>query len=212
MTPTTKPRTTQDKESSYQEFVAAAQQIKNEGRKPTLDAIRDKLGKYSRSTLVEHRARWLAEQEQASQANTTLSEALEQAVLAEIGRATLALKEQHQELINEYKNQVIEYQTWLEETQKEVGNLQQALQDKIVTAQIKELDLEKRLAAEQALVLQAERREQELRQDFKDQGQQYEVRVQEAIKLQHQAELEAARAHTRAEELTKQLAEIKTKK
>lgn len=212
MTTTTQPRTHLNKEASYQDFLSAIAALDEENRPHTLDAIREKLGKYSRSTLVEHRNRWIAEQEQLAQVNTTLSEPFQKAVLTEVGRATQALKDQHQQLIDHYKQQMCEYQRLRDETNQELDSVKQELADHTAAAQERELDLEKRLAAEQALVQQAAQQLQELRQEFKDQAQVFESRLQESVKTQHQAEIEMAKANTRADELAKQLAELKVKK
>lgn len=198
-------------EIKYQEVVTIAQQLETEGRKVTHRAIREKLGRGSFSDIGKHRARWLEEKEQASAANTVLSDTFQQAVLAEIGRATKALKEQHQSLLAEYKDQLTESQEMIEEDNRELENIKQQSQDHQEAARTKEIDFEKRLAAAQALVKQATDQENTLRQELKGIIQQYETRVSEVIDARHHAELKAERASTRAEELEKQLNELKMK-
>lgn len=205
MTTTIQSRTHLNKEASYQDFLSAIAALDKEGHPQTLDAIREKLGKYSRSTLVEHRTRWLAEQEQLAQVNAILSESFQKATLAEIGRATQTLKDQHQQLIDHYKQQMREYQRLRDETHQELESVKQELVNQIAMRQERELNLEKRLAAEHALVQQAERQLQELRQELKEQAQGFETRLQESVKVQ------TAKANTRVDELTKQLTELKVK-
>lgn len=129
----------------------------------------------------------------AAQAEGDLSEPFRQAALAEIGRATEALRQNLTQQLVAEKTQFKEAQGLLTELEAKNEQLTQQLDELQQTTEQSQLRLEKALAAANALVEDSQQRQTACQQQI------------EAFRNQaHAAELKVAISETRCQELLKQ--------
>lgn len=73
---------------SYEQVAAAADVVMAEGQKPTIRAVRDRLGSGSLTTIHKHLEKWHGSIQQPAAAVLTLSQNLTNAIVAEISKNT----------------------------------------------------------------------------------------------------------------------------
>ena len=176
---------------SYQTIATACQQLVEQGEKLSIRKIAQQTGG-SYSTIATFFHRWQDEQALAKKVGASLSETFQQAALAEINRANLALETRLNEQLNTEQARYKESHNLLIEHEVEIHRLKEQLASQQETAAQQQLELERALIAAETLAKASAERESSCMQ------------LVETLRQQaHQAELQKAIAETHAGDLEK---------
>lgn len=130
---------------TYQVVVKAINELKAEDHAPSVRLIRSKIGG-SNSMLLEHLRRWQNDIELASVVEDNISDEFQQALKAEFGRMTLAIRQKHEASLQQEKQQNKESQELLVEAETKIANLESQKHENKEKADQAILKLEKQLA------------------------------------------------------------------
>jgi chromosome segregation ATPase len=168
---------------TYDTFCQTIQNMQSQGEKVSVRTILSHTGG-SFSKIAEFLKRWRAEQAHAqSHVDRELSPNLRQAILVEIGKAVADTKTSYETQLNQVNEQFEEVHEALTKQEKNNEDFEQQIDQ-----------LNQRLAiANQLKTQQAEK------------IQQLEIKLEQSIKAQHEADKRAAISETRYAELEKQL-------
>lgn len=186
---------------NYAAVANACAELINRSETPTLKKLRGQLGGGSFSDIHPHYHRWQDEQRLAKKVNTEPSEALRQAVLAEIGRTTATLEKKSAENLEIEKERLRELKNLLLECETQTERLRADFEDKQRDFEQKCLKLEKELSIAAALVEDDAKRKKE-----------YQRQIEALREEAKQAELKAAVSESKREEMEKQFNRLETKK
>lgn len=131
---------------TYQVVAKAINELQADGQTPSVRLIRSKVGG-SNSTLLEYLRRWQSDTGLASAIEENISEVFQQALKAEFGRMTLAIRGRYEALLQQEKQQNKESQELLAEAETKIADLELQARDNKEKSDQAILKLEKQLAA-----------------------------------------------------------------
>ncbi len=130
---------------TYQAVTKAINELKAEGQIPSVRLIRAKVGG-SNSTLLEYLRRWQSEVALALATEDNISEGFQQALKAEFGRMTLAIREKYEAALQQERQQNKESQELLTEAETKIADMDSQARENKEKFDQTTLKLEKQLS------------------------------------------------------------------
>jgi chromosome segregation ATPase len=114
---------------NYDQVAAAADEIVAEGLRPTIEAIRLRLGTGSPNTVLRHLTAWRAARPQTTPLKVELPASVMAAIAAEIQQAAAIGRNENAALLLETQNEAAELATVGEKLEEEISRLSNQLQE-----------------------------------------------------------------------------------